>query len=264
MQAPRTAPRRIRPQHQLLAERNDPAAHAGAARLILAAAYAHAFAQIAARFHAVGRSRSHENRGRKNKRKDTAHAKGPALKRDASSRIAWRSASCARRNNDIMMNAVLTLRTGAEVLAARSIFLRMCMATVSSEPSLPVAWSFVCDACVQARGATFAHEIRTPGKTPGGGPAPGARWRAHRILRLVQTAERRDMLAHPRAKHLVIERRGMPQHVPIDPALLRTRHRPAHKSPYPSSDGAGRHRYGLSNTARLKYSSLSSTGITAE
>jgi hypothetical protein len=70
----RTA-RPLRLQHQLPAERNDPAAHAGTARLIFAAAYGHAFAKITAGFEGVSRGCGHENRGHKSKKTDTTHAK---------------------------------------------------------------------------------------------------------------------------------------------------------------------------------------------
>ena len=44
----------------------------------------------------------------------TRRMRSPALRRDASSRIPWRFASSARRNNAIMMNAVLALATASK------------------------------------------------------------------------------------------------------------------------------------------------------
>lgn len=69
--------RPLRFLHQLPAERNDSAAHAGAARFIFVAAYVHAFAKVAAGFESVARAHSDEKHSHENEKANTAHAKIP-------------------------------------------------------------------------------------------------------------------------------------------------------------------------------------------
>ena len=150
----RATPRHVLPQHQLLAARNDSAAHARAARFIFTAAYAHACVQIAACFHGMSRSDSEEHSGRKNKKANTAHANELALQRDVSSCIARFFASFTRRNNEIMVNAVRLAQRH------RSSCCQIDIPAHAGDDQIGRAVVRL-DACLWTRGATFTHEIKT-------------------------------------------------------------------------------------------------------